>query len=89
MKAKATLLFVCLAVLSSVTASVDNTLDQFIGSWRLVSVEGHSSDGNVTYDWGQNPLGRVMFDAGGRLSLHLLEPNRPPFRVWRLSKTNA
>ena len=79
MKAKATLLFVCLAVLSSVTASVDNTLDQFIGSWRLVSVEGHSSDGNVTYDWGQNPLGRVMFDAGGRLSLHLLEPNSPLF----------
>ncbi len=79
MKAKATLLLVCFAVLSSVATFGDGPFDQFVGSWRLVSAEGHSSDGSVTYDWGQNPLGRVMFDAGGRLSLHLVDPDRPNF----------
>jgi len=79
MKTKATLLLVCMAVLSSVAASGDSPFDQFAGSWRLVSAEGHSSDGRVSYGWGQNPLGRVMFDAGGRLSLHLVKPDRPNF----------
>ena len=79
MKAKATLVFASLAVLSSVAASGDSPFDQFAGSWRLVSAEGHSTDGSITYDWGQTPLGRVMFDAGGRLSLHLVDPDRPNF----------
>ena len=79
MKASATLVSVCLAVMSSVAASGDSPSDQFVGSWRLVSVVGQNSDGSVTYDWGKNPLGRVMFDAGGRLSLHLLDPDRPNF----------
>lgn len=79
MKAKLTVLLVCLGVMSSFVASGDSPFDQFAGSWRLVSAEGHSTDGSVTYDWGQNPLGRVMFDAGGRLSLHLVDPDRPEF----------
>ena len=57
----------------------DSPFDQFAGSWRLVSAEGHSSDGGITYDWGQQPLGRVMLDTGGRLSLHLVDPDRPRF----------
>ncbi len=80
MKAKATLILASLTVLSSAAADGDNPFDQFAGSWRLVSAEGHSTDGSVTFDWGQNPLGRVMFDAGGRLSLHLVDPDRPNFK---------
>ncbi len=80
MKAKTVLLMVSLAILSSVTASGGGPFDQFAGSWRLVSAEGHNSDGSVTYGWGRNPLGRVMFDAGGRLSLHLVKPDRPNFK---------
>ena len=50
-----------------------------VGSWRLVSSEGHSSDGSIVYDQGETPTGRVMFDASGRLSLHLTDPNRTNF----------
>jgi hypothetical protein len=79
MNKRITLVLLCLIVLSSVAVSGDSPFEQFAGSWRLVSVEGRNSDGSVTYDWGRNPLGRVMFDAGGRLSLHLLDPDRPDF----------
>jgi hypothetical protein len=50
-----------------------------VGSWRLISSEGHSSDGSIVYDQGKTPKGRVMFDANGRLSLHLTDPNRRNF----------
>ena len=44
-----------------------------------MSAEGHSADGSVTFDWGKEPIGRAMFDAGGRLSLHLIDPDRRNF----------
>lgn len=50
-----------------------------VGSWRLISSEGHSSNGSIVYDQGETPTGRVMFDANGRLSLHLTDPNRNNF----------
>ena len=50
-----------------------------VGSWRLVSAEGRSTDGTVTQEWGPKPLGRLMFDAGGRMSVHLLNPARRRF----------
>ena len=50
-----------------------------VGSWRLISAEGHSTDGSVTYQFGRQPLGRVMFDDDGRMSIHLINPNRRPF----------
>ena len=53
-----------------------NTPHALVGSWRLVSSEGHSSDGNIEHDQGESPAGRAMFDANGRLSLHLTRPNR-------------
>jgi len=53
--------------------------ETLVGSWRLISSEGHSSDGNIVYDQGDAPTGRVMFDANGRLSLHLTNPNRSNF----------
>ncbi|RLC54765.1 MAG: hypothetical protein DRI30_08650 [Chloroflexi bacterium] len=52
--------------------------DPLVGSWRLISAEGHSTDGSITYDWGREPLGRVMFDDGGRMSIHLVHPSRAP-----------
>ena len=53
--------------------------ERLVGSWRLISAEGHSTDGTVTFDYGREPLGRVMFDDGGRMSIHLVNPVRRPF----------
>lgn len=53
--------------------------DSLVGSWRLVSIEDRASDGSITYNYGREPLGLVMFGADGRLSLHLMRPDR---REW-------
>ena len=62
--------------LSSCAQSDASTSQALVGSWRLVSSEGHSSDGSIVRDQGETPTGRAMFDADGRLSLHLTRPNR-------------
>ena len=50
-----------------------------VGSWRLISAEGRSTDGTVTQEWGPTPLGRLILDDGGRMSVHLLNPARRRF----------
>ncbi len=75
-------LVIALLSIMSITAQVqeEESLSQrLVGSWRLISAEGHSTDGSVTYDWGKEPLGLVMFDSSGRMSLHLMDPNRRNF----------
>lgn len=53
--------------------------NDLVGSWHLISIEGHNTDGTVTYDWGREPVGLLMFGANGRLSFHLLKPERANF----------
>lgn len=61
-------------------ASAQGTIrEQLVGSWRLVAAEGRGSDGTVTQEWGQKPLGRLTLDGGGRMSIHLVNRARPPF----------
>ena len=52
---------------------------RLVGSWRLVSYEGRSADGRLTLDYGPTPLGQLMYDGGGRMSLHLMKPDRKRF----------
>ena len=51
---------------------------RLVGSWRLISAEGRSTDGTVTLDWGPEPVGRLILNEGGRTSVHLLNPDRTP-----------
>ena len=53
--------------------------ERLIGSWSLISAEGRSTDGTVTLDWGPEPVGRLILDDGGRMSIHLLNPDRSLF----------
>lgn len=52
---------------------------RLVGSWRLISAEGRSPDGKVTLDYGPKPIGRLILDGGGRMSIHLLNPTRRRF----------
>ena len=77
---KSILIFLITAVLiSGCTMDEGSASQSLVGSWRLISSEGHSSDGSIVFDQGETPTGRVMFDASGRLSLHLTDPNRKNF----------
>ena len=45
--------------------------NRFVGTWRLVSFVGRSADGSETMDFGPTPHGCLMYDEGGRMSVHI------------------
>jgi lipocalin-like protein len=66
----------CLAASSALPRTSAPAL---VGTWRLVSNEQHGPDGTVTEIWGSHPRGRLMYDAGGRMSVQLMNPARKNF----------
>lgn len=50
---------------------------QLAGTWRLVSLETHRADGEVTQPFGYRPLGFFVFDAMGHYSVQLADQDRP------------
>jgi hypothetical protein len=58
-------------------ANSDAERKKFIGVWRLMS--GVSKDqvtGEVRYPWGKNPVGRLSYEASGRMFAQLMNPSR-------------
>jgi len=53
--------------------------EQFIGTWKLVSLEFQRSDGQLTYPMGRDAVGIVMYDANGHMSVQIMRPDRPAF----------
>ena len=50
---------------------------KFIGMWKMIS--GESKDqatGEVSYPWGKNPFGRLLYDQAGRVFVQLMNPGR-------------
>lgn len=60
---------------------------KFWGVWRLISIESRDkATGEVRYPYGSNPVGRLTYDASGRMSAQLMNPTRrhiggPPNRT--------
>lgn len=49
----------------------------FVGVWRLVSSESKDkTTGEVRYPYGPKPVGRLTYDAEGRISAQLMDPGR-------------
>ena len=55
--------------------------DEFVGAWKLISFERRTAAGEVTYPMGQNPAGRLTYDALGRMSAQIMRPDRPKFQA--------
>lgn len=49
------------------------------GVWRLVSGEFRSSDNIVTFPWGKNPEGQIIYTENGYVAAQIMAPNRPRF----------
>ena len=79
MKGTLVIALLCALPLSAQTPTGGTVAKRLVGSWRLISAEGRSSDGKVTLDYGAKPLGRLILDSGGRMSLHLLNSTRQRF----------
>jgi hypothetical protein len=74
---------VLIAVLATATLTVPPCRGQdglvLTGSWRLVVFERHEASGEVSHPFGRKPQGVLMYAATGRMSVHLLDPDRPSF----------
>ena len=55
--------------------------DEFVGAWKLISFERRTTAGEVTYPMGQNPVGRITYDALGRMSAQIMRPDRPKYKA--------
>jgi hypothetical protein len=54
--------------------------DELIGTFELVALESRRSDGVISHPYGDRPTGIFMFDAAGRFSVQLTDPDRSPDR---------
>ncbi len=52
--------------------------NRFVGTWRLVSWENRSTDA-ITYPFGQDAVGYIMYNEDGYMFVAIMTTNRPPF----------
>jgi hypothetical protein len=50
-----------------------------IGTWRLVSYELESADGAISYPYGQDPSGYLIYAADGYMSVAFMTSGRVPY----------
>lgn len=53
--------------------------DKFPGVWRLVSYEFRDEAGAISYPFGQDTLGLIMYDHSGMMSVQIIRHDRPLF----------
>ena len=53
--------------------------NQFVGTWRLVSFELKDVNGEVSYPYGKDTIGYLMYAEDGYMSVVIMAPNRPNF----------
>jgi hypothetical protein len=72
------------------SSSVAQSLkEQIVGTWRLVSIY-NEENGTKTYNFGEKPVGLLMFDRSGNVMNFLSKPGLPKFAVSnRLKGTDA
>ena len=55
--------------------------NDFIGTWQLKSYEVRWAGGKVTYPWGENLEGRLIYSPDGYMSVAMMPANRPKFEA--------
>jgi len=58
----------------------------FSGTWRLLSYEVKSTSGETRYPWGQDPMGFLMYNDDGYVSVAMMSTNRPRFEAKDIKK---
>ena len=67
-------------VYTSLTGWNSLTPNLFVGTWKLVSCNAYRRNGQVVPIYGEQPDGRLFYDAAGNMSVHLMRSNRPNFK---------
>jgi len=63
--------------------------DKFAGAWRLLECYGKWTDGRITYPYGKEPTGLLMYDGQGNFSGQIAGSGRPEFQSGNLLKGTA
>src|SRR4051812_32147479 len=63
------------------------TNNPLVGSWRLVAFETRSADNEVDYPFGEQPLGYLLYNEQGYISVVFMAPNRPSFLAGDINGT--
>jgi len=80
------LILFCLAA-TSAAPHPDELAKKFVGSWRLVSIEGNPPGRTGVYD---RPTGLLMYDPSGRISVQIvLKADRKPFSPYAIGIVTA
>jgi len=53
--------------------------EKFTGAWRLISTEYRSEDGGVTYPFGRETIGQLMYDGKRNMAVQIIKAKRPNF----------
>jgi len=56
-------------------------LQTFVGTWKLVSLETRGENGKITYPFGKDALGYIMYSADGYVSVTIFPKNRRRFKT--------
>lgn len=51
-------------------------MNEFTGAWRLVSVQEREPDGSLTNPYGEHPVGLLLYDETGRMSVQIMRSDR-------------
>ena len=57
------------------------TSNPLIGTWRLVSWENRSVDGQISHPLGEDAVGYIMYSPDGYVFVAIMRPDRPKFAV--------
>src|SRR6185436_13315657 len=49
---------------------------KFRGTWKLVSMESRSASGEITYPYGKDAVGYIIYAATGHVSVHIMRATR-------------
>lgn len=58
----------------------DEMSSRFVGTWILLSFVRQGADGRETSHYGPNPRGYLIYDQGGRISVHITRSDRQAFK---------
>jgi hypothetical protein len=60
-----------------------------VGTWRLISFESRTLDGEVSYPLGEDAVGYIAYTEDGYVFVAIMRPGRPPFATADLFSGNT
>ena len=61
------------------TGNMRVTNQEFVGSWELKEWTMESTEGRVTFPFGEDAIGQITYESNGNMSVQIMKINRPQF----------